>query len=75
VTSLSSEPQLIVFGKEVVKEGVRASLLTESLKTVSGAGLQRRESPTEVLGKEVGEDKLSASMLPSAWDSDDEFEN
>ncbi|ORX97814.1 hypothetical protein BCR34DRAFT_593390 [Clohesyomyces aquaticus] len=72
---IESDLEPISFKKEEVKVEVKASLLTESLRLAFGAGLQRQERPIEVLCKGMGKGKLSPSMLPSAWDSDDEDED
>ncbi|KAF2875965.1 hypothetical protein BDV95DRAFT_603347 [Massariosphaeria phaeospora] len=68
----------IVFRKEEVRGAKTSSLLTESLKS---GGPCEAQSAAGVLGKQLGVGagaggmaRLSASMLPSAFDSDSEDE-
>ncbi|KAF2791309.1 hypothetical protein K505DRAFT_326978 [Melanomma pulvis-pyrius CBS 109.77] len=70
---MGSEP--ITFRKVAVRGVSTSSLLTESLRRAPGAGLQNPTTPLEVLAKEMKTTALSASMLPSAFDSDTEDED
>ena len=64
--------EAITFRKVSVRTVSTSSLLTESLRSTPGAGLQRRDSGFGVIARELKARRLSASMLPSAFDSDSE---
>jgi hypothetical protein len=74
------QSEAITFRKRAIPTGGSntSSLLTESLKSESGAGLGKQEkemeNPIGIFAKGIQGQKYSASMLPSAFDSDSEDE-
>ncbi|KAF2002049.1 hypothetical protein P154DRAFT_150555 [Amniculicola lignicola CBS 123094] len=71
--SSRSTSEAIAFKREMVKPASTTSLLTESIKP-SPLGARRSASAIEILTKGMKNQRLSASMLPSAFDSDSEEE-
>ncbi|KAF2265482.1 hypothetical protein CC78DRAFT_543231 [Lojkania enalia] len=73
-TCSKNHTELITFKREAVKGVATASLLTASFTAQPGAGIQRSSS-VGLLSRDLGKSRLSTSMLPSAFESDSEYED
>lgn len=65
----------ILFKKQPVKSISTNSLLSEGIKLQSRSASQESTNSIQMFPKTLGKEKLSASMLPSAFDSDSEDED
>ena len=74
--SSQSEPESFTFARQPVKSISTTSLLTQTLEEKKRqAEAKQNINPVGILSKTLGEGALSASMLPSAWETDSEDED